>query len=273
MQPLLPFAQLDFAGALPLPDGRYLVRPPGEPEADPDVLALRTLGAERSSSRRRRGKPVPLEREPGASPLPLSRLTLIKALPFEDEEAAADWLRQVGSDDELAASLTAEAARTANRALLAHRVAAPDAYAADLHPQEAVSVRFGYGSGQEVAEGRWSEALELPDSQRRGLRAQVMDGVGAQERIAAVLGGRDQVRPDESLLIDAERAAEEGRPELALITLGAALEALARAGGDPGEARTALADLRPPGARDAPIDPTALQKTLRSARRAVRALR
>lgn len=268
---LLPFAQLDFAGSLELADGRYLVRPDGEPDADPDVLTLRTLGAERARSRLRRGKPVALEQEPGATPLPLSRLSLVKALPFADEPAAADWLRKVGDDDELAAALAAETAQTANRALLAYRVAAPDAYAADLHPQAAIAVRFGYGSGQEVAEGRWSEAIELSEGRRRSLRAQVMDGVGAQERIAAVLGGRDRIRPDESLLVDAERAAREGRPALAVLSLGAALEALAGGGGDPGEARAAAAELRGAAVSGGEIDAEALRRALRAARRAIRA--
>lgn len=272
--PLLPFAQLDFAGGLALPDGRYLVRPEGEPGADPDVLALRTLGAERSRARLRRGKPVPLESEPGAEPLQLSRLTLIKAIPFGDEAAAEDWLQRVGSDDELAGGLVAETARTANRALAAHRVAAPDAYAADLDPAAASAARLGYGNGDEVAAGRWSQALELAESRRRSLRAQVVDGVGAQERIAAVLGGRDRIRPDESLLVDAERAAREHRPELALRTLIAGLDALADAGGDPGEAQSICAELRGAGApAGAAIEPERLREALRAGRRAVRALR
>ena len=198
-------------------------------------------------------------------------LTLVKAMPFADAAAAADWLRQVAADEDIAGELTAEATRTVNRALLAHRVAAPDAYAGDLHHSAAVSVRFGYGSGQEVADGRWSEAYELPEAGRRSLRAQVIDGVGAQERVAAVLGGREAVGAEESLLIDAERAAAEGREPLAALTFAAALEALRRAGSDPGEAAAEVADLRERALSGRPVDAEQLRLALRAARRAIRA--
>lgn len=270
---LLPFAQLDFPGAPALADGRFIVRPPGEPESEPDVLAVRTLGASRARARLRRGRPVPLESEPDATPLPLARITLVKAIRFDGPEAASRWLEEVSDDDELAAGLAAEVARTANRALAAHRVSAPDPYAADLHAGDAIAVRFGYGSGQEVSEGRWQAALELHERRRRSIRAELIDGVGSQERIAAVLGGRDSVRPEESLLVDAERAAEQGREQLAALTLGAALDALAGSGGDPGEAAAPAEALRRGALSGGSVDTRTLKQTLRSARRAIRAER
>ncbi len=268
---LLPFAQLDFPGEVALGGGRFLVRPPGEEAADPDVLVLKTLGASRARSRLRRGRPVPLESEPDPTPLPLTRVTLIKAIPFEGAEGAASWLEQVSGDDELAAGLSAEVAATLNRALEAHRVAAPDRYAADVHAGEAIAIRFGYGTGQEVSEGRWAAAVELHEKRRRSVRVELVDGVGAQERIAAVLGGRDRVLPEESLLIDAERAAAQGRPALSAITLAAALETLARGGGDPGEAGDATSRLQQRALSGTEIDTRDLDQTLRVARRAIRA--
>lgn len=268
---LLPFAQLDFAGAAALGDGRFLVRPPSQADSDPDVLAVRTLGASRARARLRRGRPVALESEPDATPLPLARMTLIKAIRFESPEAASKWLEEVSDDDDLAAGLASEVSRTANRALAAHRVSAPDLYAADLHAGDAIAIRFGYGTGQEVSEGRWQAALELHERRRRSIRAELIDGVGSQERIAAVLGGRDSVRPEESLLIDAERAAEQGREELAALTLSAALGALAGAGGDPGEAAEPAEALRRLALSGGGVDTRTLKQTLRSARRAIRA--
>lgn len=271
--PLLPFAQLDFPGALVLGEGRYVVR--AAAGDSPDVLALRILGAPRAASRLKRGRPVALESEPAATPLPLSRVTLVKSAPFADEQAARAWLDDVAGDDEMTAGLTAETCRTMNRALQAHRVSAPDAYVADLHPAAAVAVRFGYGSGEEVAEGRWSAAFELPEAKRRGLRSALIDGVGAQERIAAVLGGRDAVRPEESLLLTAELAAAERRYAEAAIAAAAAAQTLASgaSGGSTegaAEAVAATSQLRKAALGGTEIGERELRETLRGLRRAVR---
>lgn len=273
---LLPFAQLDLPGELPLDDGRYLVRPPGEVKARPDVLVLRTLGAPRSRSRLRRGRPQAVPEEPAGTPLPLSRITLVKAIPFAEPDGAERWLKEVSGDDELALGLAREVSTTVNRAMLAHRVAAPDPHAADVHPGQAVAVRFGYGSGDEVAAGRWTAARELPEGRRRSLRSELVDGVGAQERIAGVLGGRDQVSTAESLLLSAEHEEAEGRLALALALVGTALRAAEEEGADAAEAASALA-----GAREAtsaaragaPPDADQVRKALRAARREISAQR
>lgn len=264
---LLPFAQLEVAGRLAIDDGRYLVRPPGEPDSRPDVLAIRTLGAARARARLRRGRPVAVEPAPGAEPIPVCRLTLIKSVPFDDEPSARRWLARVGGDSDLSAALAHDVAATANRALEAHRVAAPDPYAADLDPGTALVVRFGFGAGEEVAEGRWSAAVALPESRRRGLRSRAVDGVGAQERIAAVLGGRDSVEPSEALLLDAERAWAQGRLRLAAIVLESALGALPGAPTEPGDARALAAAAR----RGEPLEAEPLRAALRAGRRAIRA--
>ncbi len=272
MPPLLPFAQLDFAGAPLIGAGRYLARPAGEPDADPDVLVIRSLGAVRAGARLRKGKPVPLTSEPDPDPLALSRYTLAKALPFADEDRAAEWLEQVISDDDVTAGLLEEVVTTVNRALQAYRVSAPDHYAGDLSPSAAIAVRFGYGTGQELAEGGWTTATELAEGRRSSLRAEMIDGVGAQERIAGVLGGRDEIQPEEELLVEAERALAQGRPRLAAMTLGLAVEALGRRGSHPeGDIETVAMRLRERALAGGEIDAEALQKALRSGRRAIRA--
>ena len=47
----------------------------------------------------------------------------------------------------------------------AHRVAAQDPYVRDLVTADAQHVRLGYGSGDEVVEGRWQDALVIPPDQ------------------------------------------------------------------------------------------------------------
>lgn len=268
---LLPFAQLDLPGEVPIGAGRYLVRPLDEPDADPDVLAVNTLGAPRARSRLRRGRPVPVESEPDATPVPLSRVALIKSIPFESAEAGGRWLERVRGDDELSRNLATEVAIALNRAIEAHRVAAPEIYALPIHAGRAAAVRIGYGNGDELADGRWTEAIELAEKGRKSLRAELVDGVGAQERIAAVLGGRDSVAPAESLLVDAELAHAEGRYPLAAITLDAALGAAARAGADTEEAARALLPLAEAAHGHRQIAADELRKALRKARRAIRA--
>lgn len=230
---LLPFAQLDLAGRLGLADGRYLVSAAGQPDASQtaagrpagDVLALRTLGAPRASSRLRRGRPRPVE-DDAASPLPLTRVTFVKGAPFDSTERAADWLDQVSADGALAEALIGEATRALNRAILAYRIAAPDPYARERDPGEAVAVRLGFGTGDQLADGHWSEARELPPERRRSPRSELIDGVGATERVAAVLGGRDSVTPVEELAVAAELAFHEQRLPAALAIAGAAVELL-----------------------------------------------
>lgn len=268
---LLPFAQLDLAGALGPSDGRYVVRGSPDPDAPPDVLVLRTLGASRSRSRLRRGKPRAVEPEAEPAPLTISRVTLIKSIPFETAAAADEWLATVSADDELSRGLAAELTHTLNRALLAHRVAAPDPYAADVDPAGAVAVRLGYGSGQEVADGRWSAAHELAEDRQRSPRAEVMDTVGAQERMAAVLGGRSEVAPSEALLVEAERAAAERREATSALLLAAALDALRASGHGDGGGAAEARKLRERTHAGAELAEKELREALRAGRRAIRA--
>ncbi|HSC21956.1 MAG TPA: hypothetical protein VLC07_09530, partial [Solirubrobacterales bacterium] len=89
MAKLFGFVQFDFAGTLPLADGRYLV---GVPESDEEtVLVLQRLGTPAAERRRRRGRPTPADPEP--APVSLTRATVIRAAePLEDQAGAARWL-------------------------------------------------------------------------------------------------------------------------------------------------------------------------------------
>ena len=82
--------QLDFAGVLPLADGRYLARD----EAGESVLVMKTLGAPAPARRhRRRPRDTGSVVEPAS--LPLTRITAIRAYaPSEHEEEVAAWLEE-----------------------------------------------------------------------------------------------------------------------------------------------------------------------------------
>jgi hypothetical protein len=75
----------------------------------------------------------------------------------------------------------------------------------------------------------------------------------------------------ESLLIDAERAAEQGRRALAALTLAAALDSLQATGAETGEAAGPVRALRDRALNTGAIDTGELADALRLARRAIRA--
>lgn len=266
-------------------DGRYLLRPDGEPQAEPDVLVLTTLAAPASAGprlRRARAKDVPGDPDP--APLPLTRVTVIRPRPFADEAAAESWLDQVSGDRELAAALASETIVRLNRALHAHRTAAGDPTVADVDASRALAVRFGFGTGDEVADGRWRRARELPDKHRRGLLQRDYEAMRPQERVAAVLGGRERVGAHEELIVRARGDVDAGRLATAALGLHAALEALAAtesgatgaderlairlrdAAASAQEARRAVLA----GATDGDLDPRALDEAVRAAEAVLR---
>lgn len=220
---LFGFTQFEFAGTLAVADGRYVIRN-GEVER---VLVLETLGAPPPARRRRRRS---REAEPGALPesLPLSRATAVRASePFEAEEEAAHWLERASTDEGAVDTLVAEGIALLNRALHAHAVASGDPHAQALAPRRAVAVRLGYGSGEQVADGEFSAAREVdPEAGPATRRQQRAEELRPQERLAAVLGGREQFDACETLILRARADLDTGRNREAALQLRVGLEAL-----------------------------------------------
>jgi uncharacterized protein (DUF2267 family) len=220
---LFAFVQFEFGWLLGPPDGRYVLR--REPDAEPEtVVVLRTLGApERRRLRGRRPRRVAGAEEP--EPVPTSRATLVRAEGFRSEAGAAEWLHRVRGDaGELRSSL-AEAARELNAVLRAFRAAAVDPYVRDVAADHALVVRVGYGAGEEVAEGRFSEAYELRRGEPGGLR-RTKQRLAPDERFVAILNARDEVLPGEELLLRARADLNAGRPREAALQARIALETL-----------------------------------------------
>lgn len=222
--PVFGFAQFDFAGPLPLADGRYVSRSPG---AGDRVLVIATIGAPAQPGRRRKR---PRDAASGALPasLPLARATAIRAFaPFDSEDDASRWLDEACEAEETADELVAEGIVLLNAAIHARAIAAADPHLGALTPERAVAARLGYGSGEEVAEGQWSEAREVDiwatgASQKR--RRQ--DDLRPQERVAALLGGRQRANVCETLLLRARADLDAGRHREAALQLRIGLEAL-----------------------------------------------
>ena len=207
--------QLEFGFLLGPPDGRYLVRPSADALVE-SVLVLNTLGApERRLLRGRRPRPVEVA-EP--EPVPTSRATIVRAAPFSTGDEAAAWLADADLDAELAAALA-----VLNRALHAHRVAAADPYGPEVSAERALVIRAGYGNGEEVADGRFAEAVEMPVSGRRRARRSME---APEERFAMLLSGREEALPAEALVLRARADLTAGRLQEAALQARVAIEAL-----------------------------------------------
>jgi hypothetical protein len=205
-------------------DGRYLAHEPGERTGDGEnqVLIVETLGGPRPSRRRR-----PRRADPGTGPaeLPLTRVTVVDANPLGGEAEAARWLEEISGDEREREDLVADALWLLNQALHALRAATADPYTPEVSAAQALVVRIGYGSGTELAEGRYSDARELPPAKGPRWRPRAED-LRPQERLAAVLGGRESIQACETLLLRARADVEGERFREAALQLRAGLEAL-----------------------------------------------
>jgi len=220
---LFGFARFEIAGTLAVADGRYVVRD-GNGER---VLVLETLGAPGPPRRRRRRSRQAQADEPPAT-LPLARATAVRASePFADERQATAWLDAATGDEAEADRLVAEGLATLNRALHAHAVASGDWHVQALAPSQAVTILLGYGSGEQVASGEFTAARAIEGragaASKRQRRAEELR---PQERVAAVLGGRQHLDACETLLLRARADLDAGREREAALQLRVGLEAL-----------------------------------------------
>jgi hypothetical protein len=182
-------------------------------------MVIQAYGAERAGGRRRRPRAVePADREQ----VPVTRVMVTAPEFFDDAGAAGRWLEATAGDAEARAAAVRSATRVVNEALHALRAAARDPLVHEVGATRALSVRIGYGEGAELAEGRWSEAMELPPPRRGRL-----DDIDPQASVAAVLGSRERVHPAETLLQRARLDIQQGRRAEASYGLRAAAAALA----------------------------------------------
>lgn len=197
------------------------------------MLVLGTLGAgrrRRLGPSRRQHKAQP---EPEPIPVETTRATIIDVGdPLTDPEHATAWLKRAG-EAELSAGLS-----VLNQTLHAHRIATADPRVHGVARSDALVARLGYGAGEQVADGQWTDARELIDPGPRRRRVRIP---AAQARLAALLTGRERPLACEELALRARLDLDEGRERAAALQVLIALDAaLAELPGDP--AASALAD-------------------------------
>jgi len=210
------FVQWEFAGRLGPDPGRYPVRR----FAGDDVREVVVIGGFEAPRRSLVPRPRRAKAARGADSraVDVTRATVIDAAPMYDRDAAEAWLGQSSGPD--AERVVSGALEVLNRAVAGHRVAAADPLQPDVDPARALVVRVGYGAGEQVAEGDWEAARELPAPQAKRSRALV-----PQQRLAALLSGRDVALACEELALRARGDLAAGRQREAAMQLHLALEA------------------------------------------------
>jgi hypothetical protein len=172
------------------------------------------IGGLEAPRRQRRGRPA--DAGIGATAVDVTRATVVDAAALDGEARAEAWLR----DD--AGALVGPALAVLNRALHARRIAAADPYAGEVAPRHALVTRVGYGTGEQVAEGRWTAARDLPSERPLIARESALR---PEERFAALLSGRDAALACELLALRARLDRDHGRHREAALQLEAALGA------------------------------------------------
>jgi len=189
----------------------------GEPT---HVVVLASLGAPQRvrlgrPRRRRRAAPP----QPPPTPVATARVTLIAARQFDGRGEAERWLARVDLEAEIAEALAA-----LNRLLQLQRIATADATVRDVGRGQALAARVGVGVGEQVAEGRWARAVDVGAPQRRR-RSAVLH---PDERLSALLAGRDAALACEELALRARSDLAGGRHREAALQLHIALAAALR---------------------------------------------
>jgi hypothetical protein len=156
-----------------------------------------------------------------------SRVTIVDVGdPLGSPEDASTWLSGAG-EAELAAGLA-----VLNRTLYSYRLASADPHVHGIGRHDPLVARLGYGAGEEVADGLWTDARELIDAGSSRRRSRRMPA--AQARLAALLTGRRAPLASEELALRARLDLDEGRTrEAALQVLVAIDAALAELPEDP----------------------------------------
>ncbi|HTZ86558.1 MAG TPA: hypothetical protein VMB05_07805 [Solirubrobacteraceae bacterium] len=212
------FTQFEFPWELGPQDGRYLMR--AGPEADPErVVVLGTIGARKippsraqlwSATARAGSRKRAVESEPEPTPVPTARATIVDPVSLAAERQAKAWLADLDREREVQGAIT-----TLNRVLHFHRIAAADPDVREVSPEQALVIRAGWGEGEQVADGLWQHAVELPWRGPGGARRKrIGDRAAAlrpQERLAVLLGGRGDALVCEELALRARGDLAQGR--------------------------------------------------------------
>jgi hypothetical protein len=147
---------------------------------------VQTLGAPHPESRLRRRRARAVDSPAHPETVPVTRVTVAGGEPFEDDRAARRWLEATADDPGARVAEARSAVALLNRALAALREATEDPLIHDAGASQALAIRIGWGTGDQLADGEWTEAAQLPPppTPRRA-------SLDPQEQVARALSGRE----------------------------------------------------------------------------------
>ena len=146
---------------------------------------------------------------------------------FEDEKAADAWLQETTATEDNIDRLVEQGIDELNQALHTQAVASGDPYPQTVTPVRATTIRIGFGGGEALVDGAFTSAHQVdPGLGPRSRRRQRDEELRPQQRLAAVLGGREQLDACETLLLRARADLNAGRNREAALQLRVGLEAL-----------------------------------------------
>jgi hypothetical protein len=191
-----------------------------------DVLVVGVVSAPASRPRLlRRARPI--EGQPPPAEVPLSLVTFVKGTePLGDQREAAKRLDAIRASESEQQRWVREGLRALNLAIRAHRAGAPDPYAVEVTQRDPRRTRIGYGSTEEVQDGLWQEALELPPPLQS--RAKRIERLRPSEAVATVLSGQSDLLEAEDLLLRALIDLDQGRTRAAAYQAASAMRLLPR---------------------------------------------
>lgn len=238
--PLFRIVQVEVAGEVDLPPGRWTVR--GHANRPRAVVVVDATERPPRRFRRKRRKIA------DATSVPVSRVTVIDADPL-DEHDPDRWLAEHDAD-----AAVEDALAVIRRLSQAGAVAGGEARPRPLRWRDLTRALLAYGSGYEGSDGTWSShrMVAVPADEGHRVRRSGR-GLGNEERLADLLSGRDPVLASERLSLRVQHDLDAEHYREAALQLRIAVEA-------------AIAELEP--WRDAPHVDTALTE-LRASRSAV----
>jgi len=213
-----------------------------------DVLVVGVVAAPASQARLLR-KARQAERQAPPAEVPLSLVSFVKGTePLSNSRDAARRLDAIRVSEGEQQRWVRQGLGVLNLAIRAYRTGAPDPYAIEVTQRDARRVRIGYGTTEEVQNGLWQEAVELPPPLRP--RAKRIERLRPSEAVAVVLSGEAEVLESEDLLLRALIDLDQGRTRAAAFQAASAVRLLPlELGPRPGANRIDLQSLAEPAQR------------------------
>lgn len=165
-------------------------------EAGPDapyrerVMVVQAYGVPNPIRRPRRRRKAKAVDHAAPETVPVLRVTVAGSDRFADQKGASTWLDEIADDVEHRADYARDGLDAFNRALDALHELTEDPAIGPVDIGSSLAVRIGFGTGDQVADGEWTEARQLPSFQREV-------GLDRHRQVALRLAGKDEDDPDD----------------------------------------------------------------------------